>query len=93
LRWIAKQHEERTGIATEVMGELNDVPSDLAIVCFRAVQEALTNVMRHAQARHVRIELSQTDIEVDSEPGRGTCIRISFPVTASLRAPPRKTRV
>jgi two-component system, NarL family, sensor histidine kinase UhpB len=129
LRWIAKQHEERTGIATKVVGELNNVPSDLAVVCFRAVQEALTNVMRHARARHVWIELSQTadalelavrddglgfdvaktleqapscghlgllgmrervqllggDIEVNSEPGQGTCIRISFPAAAYLK--------
>jgi PAS domain S-box-containing protein len=48
LRWIARQHEERTGIATQVVGELNDVPGDLAIACFRGVQEALTNVIRHA---------------------------------------------
>ena len=60
LRWMAKQHEERTGIATQVAGELSDVPSDLAIACFRAVQEALTSVIRHARARHVWIELSQT---------------------------------
>jgi chemotaxis protein histidine kinase CheA len=40
-----------------------------------------------------RVQILGGDIEVDSEPGRGTCIRISFPVTASLRAPPRKTRV
>jgi signal transduction histidine kinase len=123
LRWIAKQHEERTGIATTVVGELNDVSSELATVCFRAVQEALTNVMRHARARHVWIELSQTedavdlavrddglgfdvaktleqapscghlgllgmrervqilggDIEVESEAGRGTRIRILLP--------------
>ena len=65
LRWIGKQHEERTGIATEVVGDLNDVPSDLAIVCFRAVQEALTNVIRHARAHHVWIELSQAGDALD----------------------------
>jgi signal transduction histidine kinase len=123
LRWLAKQHEERTGMATQVVGQLNDVPSDLAIACFRAVQEALTNVTRHARAQHVWIEMNQTelalelavrddgvgfdvaktlddaagcghlgllgmkervqilggDIEVDSQPGRGTRIRISLP--------------
>jgi two-component system, NarL family, sensor histidine kinase UhpB len=123
LRWIAKQHQERTGIATHVGGQLNDVPADLAIACFRVVQEALTNVIRHARAQHVWIDLSQTEhaldlavrddgvgfdvariieqapgyghlgllgmkervqilggnIEVNSEPGRGTRIRVSFP--------------
>jgi two-component system, NarL family, sensor histidine kinase UhpB len=61
LKWLAKQHEERTGMATQVVGQLNDVPSDVAIACFRAVQEALTNVVRHARAQHVWIELHQTD--------------------------------
>src|ERR1700678_1871411 len=67
LRWLAKQHEERTGMVTQVVGQLNDVPSDLAIACFRAVQEALTNVIRHARARHVWIELNQTDAAIELE--------------------------
>lgn len=61
LRWLAEQHQQRTGIPTRVVGHLHDVPGDLAIACFRSVQEALTNVMRHARAQHVWIELNQTD--------------------------------
>jgi signal transduction histidine kinase len=61
LRWLAEQHRQRTGIDTEVTGELGDVPSGLAIACFRVAQEALTNVARHAQARHVGIESRQGD--------------------------------
>lgn len=61
LRWLADQHQQRTGITTQVVGHLNDVPSDLAIACFRSAQEALTNAMRHSRARHVWIELNQTD--------------------------------
>ena len=61
LRWLAQQHQQRTGITTEVVGHLSDIPGDLAIACFRAVQEALTNVVQHAQAQHVWIELSQSD--------------------------------
>jgi PAS domain S-box-containing protein len=59
LRWLASQHEQRTGIATEVMGHLNEVPGEVAIAAFRVIQEALTNVLRHAQAQHIWIELSQ----------------------------------
>ncbi len=33
------------------------VPADLAIGLFRIVQEAIANVVRHAEARHVRLEL------------------------------------
>jgi PAS domain S-box-containing protein len=61
LRWLAEQHQERTGIATQVVGHLNDVSGDLAIACFRVAQEALTNVVRHARAQHVWIELSRSD--------------------------------
>ena len=41
------------------------LPAELAIACFRVVQEALTNVVRHARARHVWVELRQGDDEVD----------------------------
>jgi PAS domain S-box-containing protein len=61
LRWLAEQHQQRTGMATEVVGQLNDVPSEPSIACFRVAQEALTNVARHACARHVWIELDQSD--------------------------------
>jgi PAS domain S-box-containing protein len=61
LRWLAEQHQQRTGIATEVVGQLNDVPSEPSIACFRVAQEALTNVARHACAQHVWIELDQSE--------------------------------
>jgi PAS domain S-box-containing protein len=65
LRWLAEQHQQRTGMATEVVGLLNDVPSELSIACFRVAQEALTNVARHACAQHVWIELDQSDGKLD----------------------------
>ena len=61
LRWLADQHGKHTGVSTEVVGHVNDVGVDLAIACFRVLQEALTNVARHARAKHVRIELAQSD--------------------------------
>jgi signal transduction histidine kinase len=63
LRWLADQHQQRIGIEVRVVGHLTGapLPPDLSIACFRVVQEALTNVVRHASARHVWIELSQSD--------------------------------
>ena len=61
LGWLAQQHQQRTGIVTEVVGHVTDVAGESAIACFRVAQEALTNVVRHSRARHVWIELSQRD--------------------------------
>jgi len=61
LRWLAEQHQQRTGMTCEVLGYADDVPGEVANVCFRVAQEALTNVVRHAAAQHVWIELSQSD--------------------------------
>jgi PAS domain S-box-containing protein len=59
VRWLAEQHQRQTGITTEVVGHVNGVSGDLAVACFRVAQEALTNVVRHARAQHVWIELTQ----------------------------------
>ncbi|HWY85074.1 MAG TPA: sensor histidine kinase, partial [Gemmataceae bacterium] len=63
LRWLAEQHRQRTGCEVQVIGHLSVAPltPELAIACFRVAQEALTNVVRHAAARHVSIELSQSE--------------------------------
>jgi PAS domain S-box-containing protein len=61
LRWLAEQHQQRTGIATQVVGHANDIPAEVANACFRVAQEALTNVARHAAAQHVWIELSHSE--------------------------------
>ena len=39
-------------------------PSEIETTCFRVAQEALTNVVRHARARHVWIELRQNAKEL-----------------------------
>jgi signal transduction histidine kinase len=61
LRSLVDQYQQQAGITIEIVGHLNVVPDQVAIVCFRVVQEALTNVARHAKAEHVWIEISNTD--------------------------------
>lgn len=61
LRWLAEQYQQRTGIVTEVDGDTIEMSSEIAIAAFRVAQEALTNVVRHARAQHVWIELSQSE--------------------------------
>jgi signal transduction histidine kinase len=36
------------------------LPTAIETACFRVAQEALTNVLRHARARHLEVELHQT---------------------------------
>lgn len=59
LRWLAEQHQHRTGAETVVQGHLTDVPDEISVSCFRVVQEALTNITRHARATHVWLRLAQ----------------------------------
>jgi PAS domain S-box-containing protein len=61
LEWQAAEFRKRTGLGCELAlpGEdaLAGVSVELATVLFRAVQEALSNVRRHAAARRVDITL------------------------------------
>jgi PAS domain S-box-containing protein len=58
-----KNHAQRAGLEVHFDAEpLPQPPSpEVATACFRVVQEALTNVMRHAQASHVWIKLRLQD--------------------------------
>lgn len=59
LRWTLDRHMERTGVQGrfEVIGLEGRLPGEIETVCYRAVQEALTNVARHASARTIAVRL------------------------------------
>jgi PAS domain S-box-containing protein len=61
LAWLADEHRQRAGIEIRIMGQAGEVSGEVAIAAFRVVQEALTNIVRHARARHIRIDLSRSD--------------------------------
>jgi signal transduction histidine kinase len=59
LEWYVEDYRRYSGItvdfsASRIKGRL---PSDKEIVIYRAVQEGLTNVARHAEATHVSVTL------------------------------------
>ena len=60
IRWYAKGHLERWGIGFNIVAD--DLDHSLSakeeICLFRVTQEAITNVIRHAQALQVDIEIS-----------------------------------
>src|SRR5262249_55070931 len=64
LRWLADQHQQRTGMPTSIDGHLGEVSGDAATAFFRVAQEALTNIVRHARAHRVWIELKRGDTEL-----------------------------
>jgi signal transduction histidine kinase len=60
LQWMAQRFEKRMAITCSfrTSHEHLDLPQGVPLVAYRAVQEALTNVSKHAQARRVTIDLS-----------------------------------
>ena len=63
IEWQVAEFKRRTGIACELhMGEKEFIVDDMrATSLFRILQESLTNVIRHANATHVVIELYLDD--------------------------------
>ncbi|KUE86866.1 histidine kinase [Cupriavidus necator] len=61
IEWLADDFANRYGLAVSVDGAEADVPAQTAIAMFRIVQEALSNVVRHADATTVHIQLTQSE--------------------------------
>jgi PAS domain S-box-containing protein len=67
LRWYLERFEQRSGMEVRLTAAICDrLPtSEQETVCFRLVQEALTNAVRHAQARRVRVSLARVSDGVE----------------------------
>ncbi|HID53513.1 MAG TPA: hypothetical protein EYP41_15960 [Anaerolineae bacterium] len=129
LRGQVQKFEERTGIVTrfKVNGRIRRIQPEIETTIFRIAQESLTNVVKHADARHVtvqltydetaihlmvqddgsgfdqdealradseyrwgllgmqeRVSLAGGDWEIDSQPGAGTSIQVSIPISEAM---------
>ena len=76
IEWQARQFEARTGIVCQRTGFIDDVVfnQEQATAIFRIFQEALTNILRHADATRVEITMAQEAGEfilAISDNGRG----------------------
>ena len=62
LRWYVDSQAQRAGLQTHFEANPTEirVPSDLEIGAYRIVQEALTNVVRHAKATRVEARIERT---------------------------------
>ncbi len=60
LQWMAGRFERRTGVACALRAptQLPSLGPGVPLVAYRAAQEALTNITKHARATRVAIDLS-----------------------------------
>jgi signal transduction histidine kinase len=63
MQLLVAHHAERSGTRASFTATPADVraPAEVETACFRIVQEALTNVARHARARHVEVSMTAQD--------------------------------
>ena len=66
---LVKSFAESHGIAASLIADElpNRLPATLETALYRVAQEALTNVARHARARHVRVALAALGDELRLE--------------------------
>jgi PAS domain S-box-containing protein len=85
LRWFVDRQGQQADFSANFVADVSSdrFAPEVEIAYFRIVQEALTNVMRHAQAEHVHVELEEEDghlVLLIHDDGMG------FDVTAALEA-------
>lgn len=63
LRWYVKNRLENLGIKTRLQfsGTEKRLPAQVEVTLFRVVQEAITNIARHAEATRARVSLEVKD--------------------------------
>lgn len=76
VRWYAGEAEHRAGVPihVEILGTVRPIPTTVNTALFRVVQEAITNVLKHAQAHSVSVALEFAEGEVRvqvKDDGRG----------------------
>lgn len=83
LRWYLDRQSQTSGLKIEFHGDpsIERLPLEIETTCFRLIQEAVTNVLRHARASEVHVEVAPV------EKGLKLVIRdngIGFDVSAAM---------
>jgi signal transduction histidine kinase len=87
LRWQAKEISRRSGIpvSLDIQGDLDSLPEPYRICLYRAIQEALTNCIKHSQATRVAITVGQDkNLVFASIQDNGRGFQESSPATRGL---------
>jgi signal transduction histidine kinase len=65
IEWLVQNFTQRTGVECALDADEDlELQEPYATAVFRIVQESLTNVAKHAQARHVRVAVMATPSEI-----------------------------
>jgi two-component system sensor histidine kinase UhpB len=83
LSWLARTLEQRTGLKVDLDLELGAerLDSDLETLVFRLIQEALTNVLKHAGVKRAAVTLRRTADALEltvSDAGQGFDPRVAL---------------
>lgn len=76
IRWYAKETIEPQGVQVtmSIVGLQSRLPSYIETAVFRIVQEALTNILKHAGASHATVNVAERDGRIEmvvADNGRG----------------------
>jgi signal transduction histidine kinase len=63
LEWQLGEFQRRARVSCKISSNIENVElgDDFAITVFRIFQESLTNIMRHADAKSVKVDLTEKD--------------------------------
>ena len=66
VEWLAEQVQSENGITSDFEddGQPKPLNKDILFLLFRAVRELLVNVVKHAQARHVKISIQRDENDI-----------------------------
>jgi signal transduction histidine kinase len=84
LAWQVKEFSRRCGIpvSLNIEGNLDNLPEALRLCLYRAIQEAMTNCVKHAEASRVTVVVKQDETRVTAsvqDDGRGFDVLVRTP--------------
>lgn len=84
LQWQVKEFSRRCGIpvSLNIAGNLDNLPEASSLCLYRAIQEAMTNCVKHAAASHVSVVVRHDEARVTAsvqDDGKGFDVLVKTP--------------